>query len=83
MPTDSGSILGALAFVFSARICPAVVGYYTLKFLYQIFYYRVFHALSEFPGPFWASVTRLYITFYNLKETEHEHMLDLHRKYGT
>lgn len=53
-----------------------------LPFLYQVVWYRCFHPLSKFPGPFWASVTRLYITYYNLKGTEHQHLLELHRKYG-
>ena len=78
---SSTSIFGT-AVTVTTRLSLAVVLYFILKFLYQIVYYRFFHPLSKFPGPFWASVTRLYITYYNLKETEYTLVLDLHKKYG-
>ena len=56
MTVTSGlTALTALAF---GRIIPAAVAYYVIKFLYQAIYYRFFHELSKFPGPFWASATR-------------------------
>lgn len=82
MASDGTSGLVTLVVLIFGRICPTIIAYYALKFLYQAIYYRFFHELRKFPGPFWASATRLYITYWNLKETEHEHMLDLHRKYG-
>lgn len=39
----------------------AVTGYFVARVVYQIVYYRYFHPLSKFPGPFWGSVTRLWI----------------------
>lgn len=81
MAVDVGSALGTSVALFG-RLFSVIVAYYVLKFGYQVIYYHFFHPLSKFPGPFWASATRLYITFWNLKETEHEHMLDLHRQYG-
>jgi len=52
------------------------------SFVYQIIYYRFFHPLSKYPGPFWGSVTRLWITYHNVKGDEPETFQALHRKYG-
>lgn len=52
------------------------------SFVYQIVYYRFFHPLAKFPGPFWGSVTRLWITYHNIKGDEPETFQALHRKYG-
>jgi hypothetical protein len=52
------------------------------SFVYQIIYYRFFHPLSKYPGPFWGSVTRLWITYHNIKGDEPETFQALHRKYG-
>lgn len=58
------------------------LGYLALRFLYQILYYRFFHPLSVFPGPFWGTVTRLWITWHNLNETELPTVTALTKKYG-
>ncbi|TQN67585.1 Cytochrome P450 monooxygenase gsfF [Colletotrichum shisoi] len=58
------------------------VAYVAWKVLYQIIYYRFFHPLAKFPGPFWGSVTRLWITYHNIKEDECQVNRELHRKYG-
>lgn len=56
---------------------------YTLaRFAYQIIHYRFFHPLKAFPGPFWGSVTRLWITYHNVKGDEPKTFQELHRKYG-
>ncbi|KAF2139253.1 uncharacterized protein K452DRAFT_254487 [Aplosporella prunicola CBS 121167] len=60
----------------------AGVGYVVLRVLYQIVYYRFLHPLAKFPGPFWASVTRLWVAYHNLKEDECQVELELHKKYG-
>lgn len=56
--------------------------YLLVKFCYQVVYYRLFHPLRKFPGPFWGSVTRLWITYHNIKGDEPETLQELHRKYG-
>ncbi|KAL2851696.1 cytochrome P450 [Aspergillus pseudodeflectus] len=56
--------------------------YVALKFLYQIIYCRFFHPLSVFPGPFWGSVTRLWIAWHNMNETELPTVYALTKKYG-
>ncbi|RYP71109.1 hypothetical protein DL771_005043 [Monosporascus sp. 5C6A] len=58
------------------------LAYALWKVLWQIVYYRVFHPLSAFPGPFWGSVTRLWLTYHNVKEDECEVVQALHRKHG-
>jgi cytochrome P450 len=60
----------------------ALITYVILQFLHQIIYYRYFHPLSKFPGPFWASVTRLWIAYHNLKGDEYQVVYELHKKYG-
>lgn len=52
------------------------------QFLYQVVYYRFFHPLASFPGPFWGSVTRLWITWHNIKGDEPWVFRALHEKYG-
>lgn len=60
----------------------ALVIYFLCRVGYQIINYRFFHPLSKFPGPFWASVTRLWIAYHNLKEDECAVEWKLHEKYG-
>ncbi|KAI1614672.1 cytochrome P450 [Exophiala viscosa] len=48
----------------------------------QIIYYRYLHPLRDFPGPFWASVTRLWIGWHCWRQTELETEKALHEKYG-
>ncbi|THY78911.1 flavonoid 3',5'-hydroxylase [Aureobasidium pullulans] len=77
--TGSPSTLSLLTF---RNLVLAVIGYVVARVIYQIVYYRWFHPLSKFPGPFWASVTRLWIAYHNLKEDEPMVAFELHRKYG-
>ncbi|KAE8165445.1 cytochrome P450 [Aspergillus tamarii] len=60
----------------------ALGAYVVLRFAYQIVYYRFFHPLSVFPGPFWGSVTRLWIAWHNLRETEVATVYALTKRYG-
>lgn len=76
------SSLHLLSYVTIPNIILALVAYITITCSYQIIYYRYFHPLRHFPGPFWASVTRLWIAYHNIKADECEVELALHRKYG-
>lgn len=58
------------------------LAYVVMSFGYQVIYYRFFHLLRNFPGPFWASVTRLWITYHNIKGDEPQTFQALHQKYG-
>lgn len=56
---------------------------YTLSLLTSIFVYRkLFHRLSHFPGPFMASVTKLWQTTKTLDSQNHILLDSLHKKYG-
>lgn len=72
----------ALSLVTVTNFFLALFVYVISKIVYQIVYYRFFHPLSVFPGPFWASVTRLWIAKQNLAETEYLTVHDLSKKYG-
>lgn len=50
--------------------------------VYQLVYYRFAHPLAKFPGSFWASVTRLWITWHNIQEDECATYRSLHEKHG-
>ncbi|KAJ5627762.1 hypothetical protein N7490_009990 [Penicillium lividum] len=75
-------LANVLSLLTVTNISLALVAYIVLKFIYQIVYYRFFHPLSAFPGPFWASVTRLWIAKQNLQETEYLTCYELSKKYG-
>lgn len=47
-----------------------------------IIYQRFFHPLASVPGPFWASLTRLWITKHSWDGDMHRTMIALHEKYG-
>lgn len=64
------------------NIILAVFAYYFLRLVIESVYYRFFHPLSKFPGPFWASISRLWIAYHNLKEDELYLILKLHQQYG-
>ncbi|SCN79469.1 related to pisatin demethylase cytochrome P450 [Fusarium fujikuroi] len=49
----------------------------------MLIYRGWFHRLSRFPGPFWARLSNLYITFHAFKKFRlFEEVQQLHRKYG-
>jgi hypothetical protein len=47
-----------------------------------IIYQRFFHPLASVPGPFWASLTRLWITKHSWDGDMHRTMIALHEKHG-
>lgn len=73
---------GVLSLLTVTNVVLSLFAYIIFKFVYQIIYYRFFHPLKAFPGPFWASVTRLWITGQNLKETEYLTFQKLSKEYG-
>ena len=58
------------------------VVYLLSKIVYQIVYNHFFHPLAKFPGPFWAGVTRLWLTYHNVKADECQVVQALHKKHG-
>lgn len=59
-----------------------IVAYVAFSVVYQVVHYRFFHPLAKFPGSFWGSVTRLWITYHNVKEDECATYQELHKKHG-
>jgi hypothetical protein len=57
-------------------------GYVVWLIASQIVRYRFFHPLAKYPGPFLASVTRLWITWNVVRETEAEVFRQLCEKHG-
>ncbi|KAG8627750.1 hypothetical protein KVT40_003623 [Elsinoe batatas] len=45
-------------------------------------HYRYLHPLAKVPGPFWASLTRLWILKHSKDGDLHRVMIDLHRQHG-
>ena len=76
-------ITSFLSAITAGRVCLALLAYCVFSAIYQILYYRFFHPLRVFPGPFWGSVTRLWIAYHNWKEDERFVAQDLHKKYGS
>lgn len=72
----------ALSLVTVTNVFLGLVAYVIFKAVSQIIHYRFFHPLKDFPGPFWASVTRLWIAKQNLQETEYLTAHELTKKYG-
>lgn len=75
----AGNILSLMTLT---NILLGLIAYITLKFSWQIVHYRIFHPLAKSPGPFWASVTRLWIAKHNLLETEVPTVYALVKEYG-
>jgi hypothetical protein len=71
-----------LSLVTVSNFILGLIVYVVFKFGYQIVYYRFFHPLSKFPGPFWGSVTRLWIAWHNLQETEVPTVYQLTKEHG-
>lgn len=51
--------------------------------LFYIVYQRFFSPLASIPGPFWASLTRLWIAKHSWDGDMNTTMIDLHKKYGS
>lgn len=58
------------------------VGYVAYSSVTQVIYYRCFHPLKDFPGPFWASVTRIWLGYHNYMQTELAACDAAHKRYG-
>ena len=61
-------------YVWALAVCVTTASY--------IVYERFFSPLAGIPGPFWASLTRLWIVHLSWIGTTHEVIPELHKKYG-
>jgi hypothetical protein len=71
-----------MALLSFANVALLALGYLAWSAAYQIVYYRFFHPLSKFPGPFWGSVTRLWIAYHNAMGDEIAVLQQVTEKYG-
>ncbi|KAJ6008082.1 P450 monooxygenase [Penicillium herquei] len=75
-------LAGAFKVVTITNIFLSMIGFVVIQFLYQIIYYRFFHPLKNYPGPFWASVTRLWQSWHFIQGSELEIMWQAVKQYG-
>lgn len=80
--TGSGIFSLIIARLTIGNISLFIVEYIAFQIIKQIVYYRFFSPIKDFPGPFWASVTRLWLAWHNLQATEVKTEQTLHEKYG-
>ena len=71
--------LGQLIFNFSVIISLAILPF---LLVFQVIRYRYLHPLKEYPGPFWAGVTRLWLAWHSYHGTELEACRNAVIKYG-
>lgn len=86
MATSDGSNISILSQILT-RVTVTntflfILAYLAIKVVKQIVYYRFFSPIKDFPGPFWGSVTRLWLAWHNVNSTEVKTMQELHEKYG-
>ena len=81
--STSSSFQLAYSILTIRNIVLSILLYVTLQCLYQVVYYRFFHPLAKFPGPFWAGVTRLWVAYPDLTGQERPNECqELHKRYG-
>ncbi|OJJ56962.1 hypothetical protein ASPSYDRAFT_47235 [Aspergillus sydowii CBS 593.65] len=74
-----GTLLDGIDKPLLARgVLVAIVAYWT----FWIIYARWFHPLAKFPGPFWASITRVWTVLHVLPGDAEKAQKKLHERYG-
>lgn len=74
-----------LPFWSCVQLTSTIYGSFLLGMWSSMVVYRIwFHPLRNFPGPFWAKVTKLWIPYTHWRTNWQYHlvMLELHKKYG-
>ncbi|KNG89231.1 cytochrome P450 [Aspergillus nomiae NRRL 13137] len=64
--------------VLAQGILVGIVTYWAVWIIYT----RWFHPLAKFPGPFWASITRVWTLLHVLPGNAEKRQMKLHAKYG-
>lgn len=82
MEWRSEAASGLVSILTLGNVALGIILYCAVKVVYQIVHYRWFHPLSKFPGPFWGSVTRLWVAYHNVVDDEYVTEYELHKKYG-
>jgi hypothetical protein len=71
-----------VSYITFKTIFAAISIFVAYKIFAQIVYNRFFSPLRKFPGPFWGSVTRLWLGWHCWRQTELNAIKRLHEKYG-
>jgi cytochrome P450 len=71
-----------MAAITTSDIFLVIALYFCGRVLYQIVKYRFYHPLKQFPGPWLASVTRLWIAYHHVRANESYTFRELHKKHG-
>ncbi|KAF7192036.1 Cytochrome P450 monooxygenase [Pseudocercospora fuligena] len=74
---------GSIAVLNLHSLCLALLAFLAGAFVAKYIQYRILSPLRSFPGPFWASITRLWLAYHNLQENECQVELELHRRHGS
>lgn len=75
-----GTLLDGIDKALLARgVLVAIVAYWA----FWIIYARWFHPLAKFPGPFWASITRVWTVLHVLPGDAEKAQKKLHERYGS
>ena len=81
--STSSSVQLAYSILTFRNIVLSLLLYVALQCSYQVVYYRFFHPLAKFPGPFWAGVTRLWVAYPDLTGQERpKECQELHKRFG-
>ncbi|KAL8383467.1 hypothetical protein RB595_010593 [Gaeumannomyces hyphopodioides] len=70
------------ALLTAGNLVLLAAAYLAYKAVAQVVRYRYLSPLAQFPGPFWGSVTRLWIAYHNVRGSEPRVFRELHRRHG-
>jgi hypothetical protein len=76
MYINSFNTVSAVSWIFLNPVVFSILG------LGYVIYYRYFHPLAKYPGPFLACLTNFWKAYQYWSLGFHHYMLDLHEKYG-
>jgi hypothetical protein len=79
--TGSGSAIGLVPPLSSVILSLLIIG--ILALVSQAVYNRYFHPLRKIPGPFWASVSRVWWLLVATGGKQHKIHVACHEKYGS
>lgn len=79
MDVLSGRVLAVPLSTWLTNILPTLIVFYLVSWT---FYTRTLHPLASIPGPFWASISRLWYIYRIYVGDMHEVQRRLHHRYG-
>ncbi|KAF8427288.1 putative cytochrome P450 monooxygenase [Tirmania nivea] len=77
-----GEFISDVRLFIRAHLGLVILGFMYLALVSHVVKNRYFHPLSNFPGPFWGSITNLYCSLMILTGESQKTEFDFHKKYG-